>query len=146
MTIGWHRSARHCSVENMLIWWYHTLNWFISHSVCKYFCPAHTRASRCDPPEAWIRSLRWPAAKGHSLQWRTAAVERKSWTNWTIRSGRKHRGQQTIDISASPFFWTYTYKLSNHDAEKLYKWFKDTLLHNCGSLCSVFQLLLAIYL
>lgn len=76
MTIGWHRLARHCSVENMLIWWYHTLNWFIRHSVCKYFCPTHTRASRCCSSEAWIRTLQWPAAKRSLLQWRTAAVER----------------------------------------------------------------------
>lgn len=71
MTIGWHRLARPWSVENMLIWWYHTLNWFIRNSVCKYFCPTHTRAG---PSEAWIRSLQWPERS--LLHWRTASVER----------------------------------------------------------------------
>lgn len=75
-TIGWHRLVRPCSVENMLIWWYHRLNWFISHNGCQYFRPTDTRASWCGPSEAWIRSLRWPAGKRSLLQWRTAAVER----------------------------------------------------------------------
>lgn len=75
MTIGWHRLARPCPVENMLNWWYHRFNRFISRNVCKYFCPMDT-SKLMWPLRGLNKEFTKTCSKRSLLQRGTAAVER----------------------------------------------------------------------